>query len=337
MSLRPLSKGLGFSEPKVDAERSADLKADTEGEGPKKPLNKPQGSKAFFKPPMFLQAGVNEVLDLEDPKTYQALMANLSSPWLGTEEAINHPLKPLAEHKKLSSIIFPPPATKATSSANTQQTNTTTKATSSADTQQTNTTTKATSSANTQQTNTTTKATTTSTLPNKQTNAELNKTPALNMGPKKIFFFSPKAFLVDAGVVALLFFPPLILFTLFTQNYPGLVLWQVMPNILISFLLFAQVYCLLCRVFCFETYGEALLKVRLSTLNSKSGPAIVLFWRFLLSCLTGVITLPICSLIFKKDIMAYLTGLYFQKIPQPLKPIVLEPTLIANPLPKKAT
>lgn len=131
---------------------------------------------------------------------------------------------------------------------------------------------------------------------------------------EKTFYFSLKSYVVDFLVAGFLFFPSLYLFVFLTQPDPVTVLWSLWPKILVGFLLFAQIYCFLCRLFCFETCGEALAKVRLYTLGSKKEVhPLLLFWRFLVSCLTGVVLLPLISLIFKKDYLARLTGLYFQK------------------------
>ncbi len=131
---------------------------------------------------------------------------------------------------------------------------------------------------------------------------------------EKTFYFSLKAYIADAFAASLLFFPPLVSFVFLTQMDPTGVLWSVAPQILLTFLLFAQVYCFLCRLFCFETFGESLAKIRLYSLRSqKEVHPFLLFWRFLLVCLTGVVFLPLVSLIFKKDFTARLTGLYFQK------------------------
>ena len=131
---------------------------------------------------------------------------------------------------------------------------------------------------------------------------------------EKTFYFSLKSYITDAFVVSLLFFPSLISFVFLTQSEPETVLWSIWPKILIAFLFFSQIYCLACRLFCFETFGEALAKVRLSTLGAQTEVhPFLLFWRFLLSCLTGVVCLPLLSLVFRKDFLARLTGLYFQK------------------------
>ena len=131
---------------------------------------------------------------------------------------------------------------------------------------------------------------------------------------EKTFYFSLKSYIVDFFVAGFLFFPSLYLFIFLTQIDPVNVLWSLWPKIFVGFLLFAQIYCFLCRLFCFETCGEALAKIRLYTLQSKKEVhPLLFFWRFLVSCLTGVILLPLISLIFKKDCLARLTGLYFQK------------------------
>lgn len=131
---------------------------------------------------------------------------------------------------------------------------------------------------------------------------------------EKTFYFSLKAYTTDACVAALLFFPPFVFFVFLTQLDPKMILWSVWPKTLFAFLFFVQIYCLLCRLFCFETCGESLSKIRLFTLRSQGEiHPFLLFWRFLLVCLTGIILLPLLSLVFKKDFVARLTGLYFQK------------------------
>ena len=138
--------------------------------------------------------------------------------------------------------------------------------------------------------------------------------PKLNTMSEKTFYFSLISYIMDAFVVSLLFFPPLLSFIFLTQSEPQIVLSSIWPKILIAFLFFSQIYCLMCRLFCFETFGEALVKVRLLTLGSKKEVhPFRFFWRFFLSCLTGVVFLPLFSLIFRKDLSARLTGLYFQK------------------------
>ena len=157
----------------------------------------------------------------------------------------------------------------------------------------------------------------------KESQSLINKSTAVspdhkeNTAPvlfEKTFYFSLKSYIVDFFLAGFLFFPALYLFVFLTQPDPMMVLWYLWPKILVGFLFFAQVYCFLCRLFCFETCGEALSKIRLYTLRSKKEVhPFLLFWRFLVSCLTGVILLPLLSLMFKKDFTARLTGLYFQK------------------------
>ncbi len=138
--------------------------------------------------------------------------------------------------------------------------------------------------------------------------------PALD---KKFCFsacFSWKAVLTDFFVVSLVFFPPFVLFMFLTETLSFSVLGFLWPKILLAFAVFAGMYCLLCRLFCFETYGEAVAKIRLTNLRSPRMPhPFALFWRFLLSCSTGMVLLPLLSLVFKKDIAGHLTGLYSQK------------------------
>ena len=120
---------------------------------------------------------------------------------------------------------------------------------------------------------------------------------------------------MDTCVASLLFFPPLFLFVFLTQGDLFSVLRILGPKILFAFLFFSQVYCLICRLFCFGTFGEFLAKRKLSRFREdvQEVHPFHLFWRFLLSCLTGVIVLPLLSFIFRKDFMAFLTGLRFQK------------------------
>lgn len=139
-------------------------------------------------------------------------------------------------------------------------------------------------------------------------------TPRESASFEKTFYFSLKAYVIDTFAASLLFFPPLISFVFLTQMDPLGILVSVWPQVLFSFLLFIQVYCLLCRLFCFETFGEAMAKIRLFTLRSqKEIHPFLLFWRFFLICVTGVVFFPFLSLVFKKDFVARLTGLYFQK------------------------
>ena len=136
--------------------------------------------------------------------------------------------------------------------------------------------------------------------------------------------FSLKSCFIDSFLVSLLFFPPFLSYVFLTEPDEIRILKSVWPNILFSFLFFTQIYCLLCRVFCFETFGEAFSKIRLSPsslppsslspVSQKVAPPFLLFWRFVLLCSTGFILLPLLSFILKKDLTARWTGLYFQKI-----------------------
>ena len=130
----------------------------------------------------------------------------------------------------------------------------------------------------------------------------------------KILHSWVKAGLMDALTASFFFFAPFILFLFLTEKSMS-TLGLLWPQISLAFLLFLQMYCLLCRLFCFETCGEAMAKIRLVSPKSK-GPAhpFLLFWRALLSCFTGFVLLPLASLLFKKDLTGYLTGLYFQKL-----------------------
>ena len=129
---------------------------------------------------------------------------------------------------------------------------------------------------------------------------------------EKTFFL--KAYLIDTLAISLLFFPSLVAFIFLTQPAPLVVAKAVWLKVLVGFLLFSQVYCLLCRLFCFETFGEAGVKVRLCGFNSKKEVSpFHLFWRFGVSCVTGVVVLPLLSFIFRKDLTGRLTRLYFQK------------------------
>ena len=134
---------------------------------------------------------------------------------------------------------------------------------------------------------------------------------------KKIYF-SWKAVLTDTFIVSLVFFPPFVLFMFLTETLSFSVLRLVWPPAVLAFGVFAGMYCLLCRLFCFETYGEAVAQIRLAPLRSTTSmlSPFSLFWRFLLSCSTGMALLPLFSFIFKKDIAGHLTGLYIQKVDQ---------------------
>ena len=120
--------------------------------------------------------------------------------------------------------------------------------------------------------------------------------------------------LMDVLTAGLFFFPSFILFAFLTETAVLSVLSLLWPKILLAFLFFVQMYCFICRLFCFETLGEALAKIRLAPKGSK-GPAhpLPLFFHFVLSCATGFVLLPLLSLVLKKDLTGYLTGLQFQK------------------------
>ncbi len=140
--------------------------------------------------------------------------------------------------------------------------------------------------------------------------------------------FSLKSIVVDAILAGTLFFPCLLLFIFLSEPEPLFILAAVKWPVIISFLLFSQVYCLLCRLFCAETYGEMLSRRRLckATINrspnktANPSPLSItdtvvhpgfLFWRFLVSCVTGVILLPILSWCLKQDFLGKLTRLHF--------------------------
>ncbi len=152
----------------------------------------------------------------------------------------------------------------------------------------------------------------------------LNKTeekaPALWL--EKKLCFSLKAYLTDMLAVSVLFFPSFVLFIFLTQSDPVGLLRAVGFQTLLVFILFSQVYCLICRLFCFETFGEALAGIRLLRPRSlKQVHPFRLFFRFFLSCVTGGALIPLLSFLCKKDIMAFLTGLYFHKRPPQSEPV----------------
>ena len=286
ISFIPLSEGLGFYE-KSPVFNSADEKA---ADLQKKPL---------LSIPELPHLNLPETLDLDDSKNYEHLIALLEKPWLGKNVSgsfsENIPVSPEnKEGEKVvqpsSTNIFSPsePLGKEKVTAQISPVNPTSSSESAL-------------GENTISRNTLDKSTS---IKNKN-----------NLVHEKTFYFSLKAYFVDACVISLLFFPPFVLFVFLIQPAPIVVLKSIWPQILLAFLFFSQIYCLLCRLFCFETYGEALAKIRLFTLNSsKETHPYMLFWRFFISCVTGFIFLPLLSLIFRKDFMARLTGLYFQKI-----------------------
>ena len=129
---------------------------------------------------------------------------------------------------------------------------------------------------------------------------------------EKKLCFSLKAYLTDMLAVCFLFFPSFLLFVVLTQPGPLGLLKALGFKIFLVFILFSQVYCLICRLFCFETFGESLAGIRLFKSRAlKEVHPFRLFLRFALSCVTGGALLPLLSVLFKKDIMAFLTGLYF--------------------------
>ena len=138
---------------------------------------------------------------------------------------------------------------------------------------------------------------------------------ALDTGAlKKISPWLRAVGLMDVLTAGLLFFPSFMLFAFLTETAVLPVLSLLWLKILLAFLFFVQMYCFVCRLFCFETLGEALAKIRLAPKGSK-GPAhpLSLFFHFVLSCATGFVLLPLLSLVLKKDLSGYLTGLQFQK------------------------
>ncbi len=128
-------------------------------------------------------------------------------------------------------------------------------------------------------------------------------------------FFNKGAF-VDTLLLSLWFFPVLGIFVFLTENNSLRVLSDLWLPIAMVFLCFSQIYCLLCRVFCQTTYGEFIFGKKLvlsQKLLSHSYLFYVLcFWRAVLITLTGGVTLPLLSYVFKIDLLKTLTGLYFQ-------------------------
>ncbi len=134
---------------------------------------------------------------------------------------------------------------------------------------------------------------------------------------KKTSSISLRSYCIDFALASLLFFPPLYFFISLTQQSPPLLMLKSLwVEVLVSCLIFAQIYLLVCRLFCLESYGESLSKRRLCSPKNSHLPIHpwLLFWRFLVSCLTGFVALPILSVLLKKDLFSYLTGLSFQKI-----------------------
>ncbi len=128
--------------------------------------------------------------------------------------------------------------------------------------------------------------------------------------------FSFKSIFIDGLMVSLLFFPLFLFFVYFTQAQFLAVLSTLWFETLIVFILFSQIYCLLCRLFCFETYGEYISHRRLCKSSSSNRQMIHpmrFFWRFIVCSLTGVIPLPLLSLFFRIDLLGTFTGLRFYK------------------------
>ena len=151
-----------------------------------------------------------------------------------------------------------------------------------------------------------------------------NKKALKNISLKIQLATSPpvKNILTDTLIAGMLFFFPLFLF-LFLNEIPFAALGAIGWKIIFAFLLFSEVYRLLCRVFCGQTYGEMLAGRRLcKSFPSEQEAAMqmqqnlhpmLLFWRFALSCATGVVVLPLLSYIFGRDFLSYLTRLWFFK------------------------
>ena len=117
---------------------------------------------------------------------------------------------------------------------------------------------------------------------------------------------------IDLLLSALFFFPPVFFFIYLSQLDAILILKNTAFTIAIAYLFFYQMYVLLLRTFCLETFGESLARIHLLKKdgNPPTNPS-PFFGRFVLSCLTGVIFLPLLSVICRKDLIAHLTRLYF--------------------------
>ena len=286
LSLKPLSEGLGFYEDKLIFQ-SVHKRGDK-----KKP------------PPEFSEHLPEDILpkklDLDNLQTYEHLLSLLEKPWLGKESPLNSKSKKQAlfTTKTLPASHSSPPVSSSVSESKKQALFTKTLPASPLSPPV---------SSSVLPDNTLS--------PSDEKKEQTEKTPLNSpVAFEKTFYFSLKSYITDAFVISLLFFPPLISFVFLTQSEPEAVLWSLWLKILIAFLFFSQIYCLACRLFCFETFGEALAKVRLSAKGAQTEVhPFLLFWRFLLSCLTGVVCFPLLSLVFKKDFLARLTGLYFQK------------------------
>jgi len=78
-----------------------------------------------------------------------------------------------------------------------------------------------------------------------------------------------------------------------------------------------QLYVIVARSFFGKTLGEWTFDYQMGDneqVKSTVYPLLVL-WRSLVIMGTGVITLPILSILFRKDLASYLTGLQFYKKP----------------------
>ena len=128
-------------------------------------------------------------------------------------------------------------------------------------------------------------------------------------------FFSLKSLLIDSLCSAILFFSALCTFIFLTHSQPMTVFISLWPEITFGFLFFHQIYQMTWRLFCFETYGETLTQRRLAYKNNinKEVHPLLHLWRLLLITMTGFITFPLLSLIFKTDLIGKFNGLYFQK------------------------
>ena len=279
ISFKPLSKGLGFYEKKPVFDSTGKKKLNHSGEPT--PLS-----------PQLPEVDLPEEIDLEDSNAYKHLLSLLEKPYLGKmENSFNQKEENVSSSVASSYVSSPSYRLNASSVFEADSVR-----------------------ASSFQKKDDRQVDKVKEDPVFVASVKPDKEASVTSCFEKTFYFSLKAYIADVCASSLLFFPPLISFVFLTQMDPSGVLWSVSPQILLAFLLFTQVYCLLCRLFCFETFGEALAKIRLFTLRSqKEVHPYLLFWRFLLICLTGIVFLPLLSLVFKKDFVARLTGLYFQK------------------------
>ncbi|MDE0119540.1 MAG: RDD family protein [Bdellovibrionales bacterium] len=317
ISFKPLSEGLGFYDPPLQIGVS----------GPSKKIADLQ-KKNFLSSPEWPESLLSGSLDLDNLQNYEHLISLLEKPWLGKKSSgfFSGNRSMILENKEeenpaSSPVTRTPGLSKNLIKKNTQEPSSVSPVKTTLD------------RSGQEFTNSELRSFLGKSLRKLQKTSQvsisasdkkdiLNKNtltePSLNKNqlvPKKTFYFSLKAYLVDTFIISLLFFPPFALFVFLTQPVPMAVLPSVWPQILLTFLCFSQIYCLLCRLFCFETYGEALAKIRLCHLDSsKEVHPYRWLLRFFVSCATGFIFLPLLSLIFRKDFTARLTGLYFQKI-----------------------